>query len=242
MKIEMEIEEKENAIKVASEKISTREADVEKREKHAEDIVKNQEKKINEKAEKLTFDKRRRMGFAQSENEEKLRRSYKLKEGKLYALTMGGLLYSFLITVLTIVNTERFKEDFKAVIELIGWICLMIWNKVLVGANMVSDLCNKIPHEFVAIVLGWIAKVLFIVLILALIIGAIGWMINKLVEFYKSRFADRISAIISLITFSLLVWFGDYIGEIVKWNLLLVFLLIQVVYVSTRMYVEGCRS
>ena len=113
---------------------------------------------------------------------------------------------------------------------------------MVIWANAVSDVCNKIPNEIVAVVLGWTAKVLFIILIFALIIGGIGWIIYKLVELYKSRFADRLSVVISLITFSLLVWFGDSIGALVKWNLVLVFLLIQVAYIITRMYVEKRRS
>jgi len=56
---------------------------------------------------------------------------------------------------------------------------------------------------------------------------------------FQSHFADRLSVIVSLISFSLLVWFGDYIGEIITWNLIGVFLIIQVAYISLRMYAES---
>lgn len=246
MQLEREIKEKDNAIKINYEKriqkITIREAYVEKRENQAESLINNQEIKINEKARELTSETRKLMELEQRKKEKELRNSYELKEYELYALTFGGLLYSFFVTILTIMITEHFKEDFKAVIEFACSVCFVIWDNVLIWANAVSDVCNKISNGNVAVVLGWIAKVLFIILLLTLIIGAIGWIIYKLAELYKSRFADRISVVVSLTTFSLLVWFGDYIEDLVKWNLVLVFLLIQVAYVITRMYVEKRRS
>lgn len=219
--------------------ITIREADAKKRENKANYLINNQEKELNEKARQLTSATRKSLELEQQKREKELKNSYKLKEYKLYAVTFGGLLYSFYVTVLTIMTTIRFKADLQALIEGICSICLTIWDNVLVWANTVSGICNKIPNEVAEVVIVWIVKLLFIILILALIMGAVGWIIYKLVEFYRSRFADRISVVVSLICFSLLVWFGDHIGALIKWNLLLFFLMIQVAYVFIRMYVES---
>ncbi|WP_417202659.1 DUF6040 family protein [Acetoanaerobium sticklandii] len=240
IQLERRIEEKDNAIKINYDKciqnITTREVDVIKRENQAEYLIKKQEIKINEKAMELTSDTRKMMELEHRNKENELKNLYELKEYQLYALTFGGLLYGFFVTVLTIMMTERFKKDFKALIEFICHTCLLIWDNVLVWANEVSDICNKIPNEIVAVVLGWIVKVLFIVLIVTFIIGVIGWIIYKLVEFYKLGFADRISAVVSLISFALLIWFGDYIGSVIKWNLVLIFIVIQCIYLGIRTY------
>lgn len=83
-----------------------------------------------------------------------------------------------------------------------------LWENLLIGANTTSNICKNIPNKIVAY------------------------------QFYKDNFADRISVVITLISFSLLVWFGDYVGSVIKWNLLLIFLIIQVRYIMIRMYLR----
>lgn len=59
---------------------------------------------------------------------------------------------------------------------------------------------------------------------------------NHCIKFYQERFADMTSLVVMLVSFSLLVWFGDYIGNYVRWNLIIVFLLIQSEYIGFRTY------
>lgn len=131
--------------------------------------------------------------------------SYKLKEYQLHAVTFGGLLYSLYVTLLTIITTVRFKSDLQAFIEGICSSCLTVWNNVLIGANIVSDIFNKIPNEIVVVALEWKVKLLYIVLVLALIIGGASWIISKIIQFYSLRLADKISVVVLLVSFSLLV-------------------------------------
>lgn len=119
------------------------------------------------------------------------------------------------------------------------YICLMIWENLLIGANTASNICDMIPNESVAMILSWGVRVLMIIVVSVVLIGGIIWGAYKLFRFYQLNFADRLSVIVSLISFSLLVWFGDYMGEIIDWNLVCVFLIVQVVYITLRIYFKS---
>lgn len=209
------------------------------RESEAKYIVDKQNQVLNEKAKQMTSSVRESMEKQHQKREKALCEAYKLKEFQLHAVTIGGLLYSFYVTLLAVITTVRFKFDLLAVIEGICGICMMTWENLLAGANTASNICNKIPNEVVAMVLSWVVRVLIILFVLAVVMGGIGWGVYKIFRFYQSHFADRVSVVVSLISFSLLVWFGDYIGEIIKWNLVGVFLIVQVAYIALRIYAES---
>ncbi|MBS5931491.1 MAG: hypothetical protein KIC94_01340 [Clostridiales bacterium] len=196
---------------------------------------------INKKARQLTSDIRKSLELVQRNKEKELNNTYKLKECQLYTLTFGGILYSFWVTVLTIMNTVRFKADLKALIEGIYSTCLIIWDNVLVWANTVSETCYRIPYKVVAVVFAWIVRKLIIILVLTLIIGGITWGVYRVIRFYCLNLADKASVVVSLVSFSLVVWFGDYIGKIINCNLIFFYLIFQLIYIFIRMYL-GSRG
>lgn len=210
-----------------------------KREKEARYIIDNQNKVLNEKAKQMTFSVRTSIEQQYQKREKELRKSYELKELQLHTATVGGLLYSFYVTLLALITTVRFKSDLKAFIKGICSICMMIWESLLIGANTALNICYMIPNEIVAMLLSWVVRVLIILLVLVvLVIGVClgGYIIFRL---YRENYADWLGIIVFLLSFSLLVWFGDSIGEVIKWNLVGIFLIIQVAYVSLRMYVKS---
>ncbi|MFR6277064.1 MAG: DUF6040 family protein [Blautia sp.] len=219
--------------------LTLKEAGVSKREKEAKYIIDSQNKILNEKAKQMTASARGIMEKQYRKREKALCETYKLKEVQLYVLTVGGLLYSFYVTALAVFTSKRFKADFKAIIKGIYSIMGWGWNNLLIGANKASNMCKSIPNESIATVLPWLVRCIIILLVLAIIFGTIGWCVYKILQIYKSNFADRLSMVVSLISFSLLVWFGDYIGNVMKCNLLLIFMIIQVVYIIIRMCMKN---
>lgn len=192
--------------------LSLKESNAIKREKEAKYLIDFQNRVLDEKAKKIT-----------------------------YVLTVGGVLYSFYVTTLAVMTSVRFKSNFKAFVEGICSVMAWIWENLLLGANTVSNIFNNIPNEIVATVISWLMHWIIVLLVLAIILGGVGWCVYTICQFYKDNFADRLSTAVMLINFSLLVLLGDYIGKIIKSNLLLFFVIIQVVYIMIRMYLKKTK-
>ena len=200
--------------------------------------MENQDKVLSEKADKMTGNARRSLEKKYQEKEKSLRTAYKSREIGLHALILGGLLYGIYVTVLTVFITNRFKMDIKVLVEGICNIVLWVWENVLILVNRAYGMCMDIPNEIVAIIIGWLVQIIIVIIIAGIVLGGIIWGVYSLYLFYKERFADILSLVVVLVSFSLLVWFGDYIGRFVKWNLIIVFLLIHGAYIGLRIYAE----
>lgn len=241
-KLERDTIEADNRNKQLYEKsvrqLSLKEETAMKYEKTAKHIIDNQNKILDEKAEHMTASARISLEMKYQEKEKNLKSAYKSKEIQLHAITFGGLLYGVYVTMLTVATTIRFKSDVKALMEGSCGIVVWIWGKLLMIANTVSEVCNNISNQFIAEILGFLLHWLIILLLLAMIIGAISWGMYHIFQFYKTNFADMRSLVVTLISLSLLVWFGDYIGSITKLNLIFIFLLIHGGYMGLRMYAE----
>ncbi|MEG2344592.1 MAG: hypothetical protein RSB81_01470 [Anaerovoracaceae bacterium] len=75
------------------------EASATKREKEAKYIIDNQNQVLQDKAEKLTQNERTSLKKEFCAKEKKLKRELATERTELYALTLGGLLYSVLATI-----------------------------------------------------------------------------------------------------------------------------------------------
>lgn len=219
--------------------LSLKESNAIKREKDAKNIIDFQDKVLNEKAKQMTASVRASLEKRYQRREKALCKTYRSRELQLHVLTVGGLIYSFYVTALAVITTVRFKSDFKAFFKVICSIMVWIWENLLIGANTASNLCKNIPNEVVASVISWLMYRMIVLLVLAIIVVGVGWCAYRICQFYDDNFADRLSVAVTLISFSLLVWFGDYVGNVIKCNLVLIFIIIQVVYIIIRMYLDN---
>lgn len=64
---------------------------------------------------------------------------------------------------------------------------------------------------------------------------------KKVLKMYRENCRDVISVGMAVTSVALLAYFGDWIKDFVKLNLVVMLLLIQVVYVGIRVYVNGCK-
>ena len=64
---------------------------------------------------------------------------------------------------------------------------------------------------------------------------------KKVAKVYRENCWDVISVGVVVTSVALVVYFGDWIKGLVKLNLVVLLLLVQVVYVGIRVYVKGCK-
>lgn len=119
---------KEKIVTLNNSDLQLREAEqmVRKSKQKLAEAVRLERKTIEaDRSRKQLYEKSVRDSMEQQfqKREKALCKAYKLKEIQLYAVTVGGVLYSFYVTVLSIISTVRFKSDLKAVIE---GICIFV--------------------------------------------------------------------------------------------------------------------
>ena len=64
---------------------------------------------------------------------------------------------------------------------------------------------------------------------------------KKFTKVYRENCWDVISVGVVVTSVALVVYFGDWIKDFVKLNLVVLLLLVQPVYVGIRVYVNGCK-
>ena len=64
---------------------------------------------------------------------------------------------------------------------------------------------------------------------------------KKVTKVYRENCWDVISVEIVVTSVAVVVYFGTWIKDFVKLNLVVLLLLVQAVYVGIRVYVNGCK-
>lgn len=190
-------------------------------------------RKYEENAKKQKDTHERRM--------KKLESEYKSKTDRLYGLTFGGILYSFLATVFTAINSPRFSEDIFAVCKFIGDFFSVLWENASVLASAVWSLNEKIPYAVIDFIVPGLLAILGFLAIFLGVLALVGFGLYKVGKFYADFFADSLSVLVALLSLAILVWFADYLSFI-TWNLIVVFIIIHAVYVFIRMLLTSSNS
>lgn len=240
--LEQEVIEKDKRNQMIYERevkeLSARELSARKREAEARTIFEKQDMILNEKAEQLLYQEKINLESNYAHQETRLKNKYKNMEIQLSVITIGALMYSIFITLLSISMTKRFKTDFQGILEWLWNICVLALNSILNGANWVAQVGYKIPNQDIAVKIVWLIKMLVLVIAILVIMFCICFVIYKIYEIYRNNFADRVSACVLLVSLALLVWFGDYLDKIIPINLVVILLLINIVYLIVRVWLE----
>lgn len=190
-------------------------------------------RKYEENVEKQKDSHERRM--------KKLESEYKAKSDRLYGLTLGGILYSFLATIFTAINSPRFSEDILAVCKFIGGFFSVLWENASVLASAAWSLNEKIPYAVIDVVVPGLLAILGFLAVFLGVLALVGFGLYKVGKFYADFFADSLSVLVALLSLAVLVWFADYLSFI-TWNLIVVFIIIHAVYVFFRMLLTSSNS
>ena len=225
--------ELQSRINAANERERQAQAQVNERdaliEKLAEQKVAHAKRQLNQKYE----EERETREKAHNYQVKKLESRYRGKEFRLYSLTIGGLLYGFLATIFTAVNSPRFSSDAITAGKFIWDYIFMLWEAATAVFSLAWSLNEKIPVSILNVVVPGILAVLGFLLLFCGTLATTGFIIYLICRLYGGV-ADRLSAAVALVSLAILVWFADSL-TILPWNLLLVFLISHAAYVLLRM-------
>ena len=149
--------------------------------------------------------------------------------------------YAIVTTIFAAMRSETFLSDFTAFVD-------TVWNGICQSGKWIVDVGNtlaqvgdRIPNETMAIVAHWL---LFVIVIVGAAV-AVGALIvigeKKVTKAYRENCWDVISVGVAVTSVALVVYFGDWIKDFVKLNLVVLLLLVQALYVGIRAYVKGCK-
>lgn len=170
-----------------------------------------------------------------------LEKKYKAKTVEFDAMIVILWWYASVTTIFAAIRSETFLSDFSAFVD-------TVWNGICQSGKWIVDVGNalaqagdRLPNETMAIVAHWL---LFIIVIVGAAV-AVGVLIviaeKKVAKVYRENCWDVISVGVVVTSVALVVYFGDWIKDFVKLNLVVLLLLVQALYVGIRAYVKGCK-
>lgn len=87
---------------------------------------------------------------------------------------------------------------------------------------------------------------LLLIIVIVALTGCAGILLaiigKKAVKMYQENCRDVVSVAVVVTSMAIVVYFGDRIKDIIGLNLMIILLLVQVVYVGIRVYVNGCKK
>ena len=170
-----------------------------------------------------------------------LEKKYKAKIVGFDAMLVVLWWYAIVTTIFAAIRSETFLSDFTAFVDTV-WNGICQSGKWIVNVgNALAQVGDRIPNETVAIVVHWLLLIIVIVGV-AVAVGVLMVIAEKKVtKVYRENCWDVISIGVAVTSVALVVYFGDWIKGFVKLNLVVLLLLVQVVYVGIRVYVNGCK-
>lgn len=207
------------------------------KKKAAEELIEEENSRIDDLAERKITNIKEQMVEAHEKMESQNNTRYRCKVSALYIVTVFGVLYSVLLTMLTAVKSQRFLGDIISAASFIAGFITDLWKNAYSLASAAWSLHESIPYDVINVIIPGVLAGLGFVAVFGGILGGIGFLIYKIVRFYVDHFTDSISLLIVLIPLALLVCLADYL-TFISWNLLLIYLIILASYTIIRMLVS----
>ena len=158
---------------------------------------------------------------------------YKAKKYSQQAFNLSFLCYSCLITLFTAIRSETLRIDFTAFLIQAGNILKAMASNAYKTAIRASEWGSKVQKQSLAIVLHNLLPVIVVLAALALV-GFIIYIFIGLGKIYKKYFWDRLSLFITFFSLAGIIFFADLIRNRISINLIILFLLVQCVYIIFR--------
>ena len=169
---------------------------------------------------------------------EKIKQEYDSKKYAIYAVTIGAIIYGFVVTVLKLLSSERMRNDIFVIFKNI-----YTFFREAVEANfyIISDAWSLTNHQDNRA--GWITLAVFLIILVIVIQLAIAAVIAGVVLVfifwaYSDGKFDFPMVITMLVSMILIVWVADKMA-FVSLNLVLVWLLVQLLVIVGREIYEN---
>lgn len=147
----------------------------------------------------------------------------------------------FVTTVLSVIRQRAFCEDVLGFVRGLGKEIQMLVVRMQSVILSVAEVMEKVPNDVAAVILKWAMVALLWVIPAALI----GFGIYKFWKKYGEDIRKGIevwNCSVAVIVLAGLVYFGDYVKEVVAVNLFGAWLLVDVLLILAGWYVWGCKK
>lgn len=164
---------------------------------------------------------------------EKADEAYRIKANSLHALTVSGVLYSILATILTAINSQRCLTDLSGVVHVIGSFFVALKNVAAAITDIIWTLTKFIPIDVIKYLIAGILVIVIYTIIFGGALSIVFFLLLLLISIYYTYCADLISVLVTLSSMALLVWLADNLSFI-SINLVVVFIIINAIYAGIR--------
>ena len=205
-------------------------ADTEQEKQKALSVQSVVQRLTDQKAKRLTEDTRRKWQYW-----------YQAKKAAMQGYV--GVLATICIvtTVLSVIRQKVFCEDVIKFFRELGKVVQMLVVRLHDAILSMAKVMENVPNDVAADILKWVMVVLLWMLPTALI----GFGIYKFWEKYGEDIRKGIdvwNCSVGVIALVGLVYFGDYVKELVTVNLFGAWLLVDVLLILAGWYVWGCKK
>jgi len=146
-----------------------------------------------------------------------------------------------MLLLLSMMHYNTFLNDLEEAVHFICDTALQIGKGSYQLGRIVTSITEKTNQEVISRILCWIILIAITVglpILLLLLIYYTGmWIFCQ----YKKYAVDTISLVVTVIMLTLLIFGGAWIKSVLNQNLILIFLLMQGMYLVIRWYIHGCR-
>ena len=205
-------------------------ADAEQEKQKALSLQSVVQKLTDQKAKRLTEDNRRHWQIW-----------YQAKKAAMKGYVGTLTLMCFVTTVLSIIRQKVFCEDVIKFLGGFGKAIQVFAGRIHSIILSLADVTENVPNDAAAVMLKWVMVVLLWIMPSALI----GFGIYKFWDKYGEdirKGTDVWNCSVAVIVLAGLVYFGDYVKEIVSVNLFGMWLLVDVLLILAGWYVWGCKK
>lgn len=205
-------------------------ADAEQEKQKALSVQSVVQRLTDQKAKRLTEDTRRRWQIW-----------YQTKKAAMQGYVGVLALICFVTTVLSVIRQKVFCKDFIGFFQELGKTVPMLLVRMHVAILSLAEVTENVPNDAAAVILKW-----FMVILLWTISAVLmGLGIYKFWEKYGEDIRKGIdvwNCSAGVVTLAGLVYFGDYVKEIVSINLFGMWLLVDILLILVGWYVWGCKK
>lgn len=166
---------------------------------------------------------------------------YQAKKAAMQGYVGVLALICFVTTVLSVIRRKVFCEDvikfFQNFGETIQGLVIRIHAVIL----SLAEITENVPNDVATVILKWVV----VVLLWSIPAALIGFGIYKFWEKYGEDIRKGIdvwNCSVGAVTLAGLVYFGDYVKEIVSINLFGMWLLVDILLILAGWYVWGCKK
>ena len=167
---------------------------------------------------------------------------FKVKMMAFEGVFGGFVAYALFVTVLMAIRTQSFIDDVVVFFQTIWEVTMGTARWILFVGKYVATLSEKVSNANASSILYWVLLVGVIVILVVGIFAVIWFVIQWISSKYKEYCWDGISVIVMIISMGLVLFFGDWMKQIMSVNQVILLLLAQVVYMIIRWYVKGCME